>query len=86
MKEKWDKKRLYRNFYLEEWGVNKIEGAYQLGCHPCDLCDLCKECDKLADDLNNIEYCMCLSKGVIKDVEYKVKHPDAYFKNINDLI
>ena len=80
MKEKWDKKRLYRNFYLDEWdGPNLVIGS-------CNFCELSDECDRLADDLNNIEYCMCLSKGVIKDTEYKVKHPKAYFKNINNLI
>lgn len=81
-----DQKRLYHNFYLEEWGTNKIDGLYQLCCDPCSLCDLCKECERLADDLNNIEFCMCVSKGVIEDTEYKEKHSDAYFKNINNLI
>ena len=79
-----NKNRLYQGFYLDEWGVNKIDGAYQLGCHPCDLCDLTEECDRLADDLNHIEYCMCLSKGVIQDTNYKKEHPDAYFKKIKN--
>ena len=41
-----------------------------------------KRADKLADELNQIEYCMCLSKGIIKDTEYKLKHNKAYFKKI----
>lgn len=77
-----DKNRLFHGFYLNDWGVNKIDGAYQLCCHPCDLCELSDECDRLADDLNNIEFCMCLSEGIIKDIEYKEEHPDAYFKKI----
>lgn len=72
----------YNGYLLGEWGVNKIEGAYQICCDPCSLCDLSDECDRLADDLNNIEYCMCLSKGVIKNTEYKKEHPDAYFKKM----
>ena len=77
-----DKNRIYNGYYLNDWGVNKIDGAHQLCCHPCDLCELSEDCDKLADDLNNIEYCMCLSKGIIKDKQYKLEHPDAYFKHV----
>lgn len=84
--KKIDKNRLYHGFYLEEWGVKKIDGEYQLGNHPCFLCELSDECDRLADDLNDIEYCICLSEGCIKDIKYKVEHKDAYFKNINNLI
>ena len=47
------------------------------------FCELSDECDRLADDLNNIEYCMCLSEGCIKDTQYKVKHPKAYFKKVD---
>lgn len=72
--------RIFKGYLLDEWGTNKIDGVYQLGCHPCDLCELTEECDRLADDLNHIEYCMCLSKGIIKDTEFKKNHPDAYFK------
>lgn len=78
-----DKNRIYNGYYLNDWGVNKIDRVYQLGCHPCDLCELTEECDRLADDLNDIKYCMCLSKGIIKDIKYKTKHPDAYFKKVN---
>ena len=49
----------------------------------CNFCELSDECDRLADDLNNIEYCMCLSDGCIKDTQYKVKHPKAYFKKVD---
>ena len=75
-----DKDRLYHGFYLCEWE----HGLEHIGKEACMLCELCDECDRLADDLNKIEYCMCLSKGVIKDTEYKKKYPDAYFKKIED--
>ena len=83
----YDKDRIVKigdkEYYLNDWGVNKNDDAYQLDCDPCFLCDLCDECDRLADDLNNIEYCMCLSKGVIKDIHYMEEHHTAYFKKIN---
>lgn len=78
-----EKNRLYGDYYLDEWGINKIDGEYQLGCDPCSLCELCDDCDRLADELDDISYCMCLSQGIIKDTEYKEKHPEAYFKKIN---
>lgn len=71
----FDKNRLFHGFYLNDWNGNGTNGS-------CDLCELSDECDRLADDLNNIEYCMCLSEGIIKDIEYKEEHPDAYFKKI----
>lgn len=87
MMEQFDKNRLYHEFYLNDWGdVKKVDGDYALGMHPCMLCKLSDECDRLADELNDIEYCMCLSKGCIKDTQYKVKHPNAYFRNINNTI
>ena len=68
-----NKDRLFNGYYLDEWGINDAHDA-------CELCELSEDCDKLANDLNNIEYCMCISKGVIKDIKYKLEHPDAYFK------
>jgi len=72
-----DNNRLYNGYYLDDWGVNDK--------NPCNCCELSDDCDRLADDLNNIEYCMCLSKGVIKDTEFKKNHPDAYFKKIDKI-
>lgn len=77
MMEQFDKNRLYHGFYLNEW-----DGP-SLFIDACNFCELSDECDKLADDLNNIEYCMCLSDGCIKDTQYKVKHPKAYFKKVD---
>jgi len=68
---------MFHNYLLNDWGVGEDNQ------HPCDLCELCEECDRLADDLNNIEYCMCLSRGVIKDIQYKKDHPNAFFKKID---
>lgn len=77
MMEQFDKNRLYHGFYLNDWsGTSEHFRA-------CDFCELSDECDRLADDLNNIEYCMCLSDGCIKDTKYKIKHPKAYFKKID---
>lgn len=70
-----NKDRLFNGYYLDEWGINGVHDA-------CELCELSDDCDKLADDLNNIEYCMCISKGVIKDIKYKLEHSDSYFKKI----
>ena len=73
-----DKNRIYNGYYLNEWdGPSLFIGA-------CNFCELSDECDRLADELNNIEYCMCLSKGIIKDIKYKLEHPDAYFKKIEE--
>ena len=72
---KTNKNRLYNGYYLNEWNNDLKQPA-------CELCELTDECDKLADELNQIEYCMCLSKGIIKDTEYKLKHNKAYFKKI----
>ena len=72
---KINKNRLYNGYYLNEWNNDLKQSA-------CELCELTDECDKLADELNQIEYCMCLSKGIIKDTEYKLKHNKAYFKKI----
>lgn len=70
--------RLYNNYYLDEW-LNTDKQQCQ---NPCDLCELGEECDRLADDLNDIYYLMCCSKGIIKDTNYKINHPNAYFKKI----
>lgn len=53
----------------------------QLGaCHPCDRCELSDICDKIADDLNKIEYTLC---SEIEDKEYKDNHPNSFFqKNV----
>jgi len=72
-KNNLDKNRLYKNYYLNVWGDQK---------HSCVLCELSDECDRLSDDLNDIYYLMCTSPGIIKDVNYKKNHPNAYFKKI----
>lgn len=72
-----DNNRIFNGYYLNNWGNDEIY------YNPCDLCELSDECDRLADDLNNIEYCMCLSTGIIKDNQYKLNHPNAYFKKID---
>lgn len=69
-----DTNRKYKSFYLNEWDNDTT--------NPCDNCELSQECDRLADDFG-IDYFMCLSTGVIKDVEYKKKHPKAYFKQVD---
>ena len=48
---------------------------------PCDRCEISDSCDRIADDLNCIEYCICLD--VIKDKEYKDKYPESYFKKVD---
>ena len=65
----------YHGYKLGEWGVNKINAEYELGKTPCDLCELCDLCDLIADDMNHIEYCICLEVNE----DYKRSHPDAYF-------
>lgn len=72
-KNSLDKNRLFKNYYLNDWGDQK---------NSCILCELSDECDKLSDDFNNIYYFMCTSTGVIKDINYKKNHPNAYFKKI----
>jgi len=47
-----------------------------------EKCELADDCERLADDLNDITYRMCCSEGVIKDTKYKFNHPLAYFKEI----
>lgn len=49
----------------------------------CELCELSDVCDQLADDLNHIEYCICLHG--IKNKKYKVDCPGAYFRDINNV-
>ena len=46
-----DKNRIYNGYYLNDWGVNKIDAVYQLCCHPCDLCELSDEGDMLDEQL-----------------------------------
>lgn len=74
-----DKDRLYNSYYLNVWDDKSFE-------NPCMRCELNDMCDRVADELNQIEYCMCMSKGVIKDTNYKKTYPLAYFKNIKDII
>ena len=49
----------------------------------CEKCELSDICDQLADDLNHIEYCICLHG--IKDKKFKVSCPGAYFRDINNV-
>lgn len=71
-----NKDRLYNSYYLNVWDDKSFE-------NPCMHCELNDMCDRIADELNQIDYCMCISKNVIKDTEYKVKNPKAYFKKLN---
>lgn len=71
-----NKNRLYNGYYLSDWDGWGNKDA-------CERCELTKECDRLADELNDISYCMCQSLGVIKDINYKKEHPYAYFKKIS---
>ena len=48
--------------------------------YPCCKCELDSLCDRIADDLNHMEYCICLNG--IKDKNYKKNHPNSYFKKI----
>ena len=56
-------------------------GLVKEGKSPCFLCELSDECDNISDDLNCVEYCICLDG--IKDKTFKKNHPDSYFKRIN---
>lgn len=49
----------------------------------CKRCELSDVCDQLADDLNHIEYCICLHG--IKDKKFKVNCQGAYFRDINNV-
>lgn len=72
-----DQNRRYGRFYLNDWG-DSVEDTTEA----CKKCQLYDDCERLADDLNDITYRMCCSEGVIKDTTYKRNHPLAYFKEI----
>lgn len=72
-----DKNRLYNSYYLNVWDDKSFE-------NPCMRCELNDMCDSIADELNDITYCMCMSKGVIKETNYKKAYPLAYFKKLKD--
>ena len=65
-----DKTREFHGYFLDEWEGNNID--------PCKLCELSNQCDEIADTLNHIEYCLCLSVNK----KYKEKHPFAFFKKL----
>lgn len=44
--------------------------------NPCMLCELNNECDNLADELNKIEYQLCLQ------IPYSLEHNNVYFKKV----
>lgn len=71
-----DPNRIYHNlYYLDDYDIDISDQD------PCELCDLSIQCDRISDELNLIEYCLCIDG--IKDKEYKEKYPDAYFKKID---
>lgn len=66
-----DKRRIYHGYYLDDYPIKE-------GKDPCELCELNKHCDEIADTLNQIEYCICLSLNK----KYKKEHAKAFFKQI----
>lgn len=78
MSKIYKQERIWDNYYLDQYEC----GLCDIGVNPCDKCDLCDICDEMADTLNNIEYCICLSKPEMK--AYKETYKDAYFKMIKE--
>ena len=66
MMEQFDKNRLYHGFYLNEW-----DGP-SLFIDACNFCELSDECDRLADDLNNIEYLCVFLTDALKTLNIKL--------------
>ena len=64
--------RKFGEYYLDEYSIKESE-------NPCHLCELTDKCDQIADDLNKIDYCICLEYAK----KYKETHPNAYYKKIN---
>ena len=64
--EQFDKNRLYHGFYLNEW-----DGP-SLFIDACNFCELYDECDRLADDLNNIEYLCVFLTDALKTLNIKL--------------
>ena len=77
LKSEIDHNRLYHGYYLDEYE----HGLQYINSNACIECELEEHCDQIADELNLIEYCLCIDG--IKDKEYKEKYPDAYFKKID---
>ena len=77
IENKFDPNRLYHGYYLDKYE----KGLFDKKIDPCDRCEISDICDRIADDLNCIEYCICLDG--IKDKEYKDKYPESYFKKVD---
>lgn len=63
--------RIFQNYYLDEYSL-EINSSKEA----CDKCELSDLCDRIADDVNDIGYCICLDKSE----KYKHNHPTAYYK------
>lgn len=65
--------REFHGYLLDEYEGNTFQTHKK---HPCELCELEDVCDRIADDLNKIEYFLC------KEVNHKFKedHPYAFFR------
>ena len=57
-----------QEYYLEEC-LEEIDNH-------CSLCELNNLCDIIADDINHIEYCLCLQ------IPYSLNHNNIYFKKV----
>ena len=68
-----EKNREFHGYILDEWDGNTFQIKDK---HPCELCELEDECDRIADDLNKIEYFLCKSVNA----KFKEEHPYAFFR------
>lgn len=73
---KYNPRQVYHKYYLNDWDEES-----KVKFNPCDKCEVGDICDEIADTINNIEYCICLSKPSYK--KYKESHPRSYFKVLN---
>ena len=60
-----------KKYYLDQWD-EECE-------HPCNKCELLDLCDNLADDLNKIDFQLCVK---IDDLDYACNTKYTYFKRI----
>lgn len=76
---KLDQNRIFKTkdnqYYLDDEYVAK---DFPIGA--CNFCALSDLCDQLSDELNNIEYCICLGEDRFKKI--KLLNPKACFRII----
>ena len=70
--------REFHGYLLDEYEGNTFQTHKK---HPCELCELNDVCDRIADDLNNIEYFFCVRKSTTNSK--KIIHTHSLENKIN---